>query len=113
MNALGVDGENFAVQYLQRRGMTILNRNWRYGHKEVDIIAQDGKYVVFVEVKTRNMATSANDVITQSKMRFLVEAAEAYMVKYGREEEIRFDVMVLTVCCGGGYFVDYIPEAFR
>ena len=113
MNALGVDGENYAAEFLQRNGCTILERNWRYGHKEVDIIARDGKYIVFVEVKTRNMATSANDVISNSKMRFLVEAAEAYMLKFGRTEEIRFDVVVLTVSKKGGYFVDYIREAFR
>ena len=113
MNSLGVAGEDYAVQYLQRRGMQILERNWRFGHKEVDIIARDGRFIVFVEVKTRNVAISANDVITQSKMRFLVEAAEAYMMQRGREEEIRFDVLVLTVCRSGGYFADYIPEAFR
>ena len=52
-NDLGKLGEELAVNYLTGKGYEILERNWRNIHKEIDIIAKDGKFLVIVEVKTR------------------------------------------------------------
>ena len=49
----GTIGEELACRYLESLGYTIHERNWRYGHKEVDIIAQWGPTLVIAEVKTR------------------------------------------------------------
>lgn len=47
----GTQGENIAATYLSQKGWTLLFRNWRYGIYEIDLIAWDGKEIVFVEVR--------------------------------------------------------------
>lgn len=111
-NKIGRDGEAFAVDYLQRAGYEILNTNWRYGHKEIDIIARDGRWLVFVEVKTRTGTVAAADVISQSKMQFLTEAAEAFIDANAYEGEARIDVLLLTLV-GNQYSIEHIRDAFR
>ena len=51
---LGKTGEDIAVAHLEGKGYRILDRNWRWGKEEIDIIAIDGNFLVIVEVKTRN-----------------------------------------------------------
>ena len=51
---LGARGERIAAEYLESRGIRILDRNWRSDHGELDLIARDGPYLVAVEVKTRS-----------------------------------------------------------
>ena len=50
---LGKAGEAIAVAHLESKGYRILERNWRLGHEEIDIIARDGNFIVVVEVKTQ------------------------------------------------------------
>ena len=52
--ALGARGEELAAGYLRQHGYTIRDRNWRSGRTEIDIIAENSEYIVFVEVKTRS-----------------------------------------------------------
>ena len=113
-NKVGTDGEMFACNYLQQNGYKILHRNWRFNHKELDIEATEGDILAFVEVKTRSTDKWENprDAITDTKIRFLVEAAEAYIYKYNRCEEVRFDVLTL-ICVNGGFEVELIREAFH
>ena len=61
--ALGRDGENYALGYLENKGMKCIARNFRSGHGEIDLIVQDGKELVFVEVKTRAAEVEEDDVI--------------------------------------------------
>lgn len=91
----GRNGEAAAKQYLQRQGYRIICQNWRYKHLEVDLIAEEGDILVFVEVKTRTshaygMPYEAVDYAKQAR---LVRAANHYIAakKYGGE--IRFDVV--------------------
>jgi putative endonuclease len=56
--SVGAQGERAAVQYLKNRNFIILERNWRFGRGELDIIAQDGRALVIVEVKTRRVGLS-------------------------------------------------------
>ena len=60
-NELGQWGENLATEYLRSKGYVIIDRDWRSGHRDLDIIAEDGDVVVFVEVKTRR-----NNLFTES-----------------------------------------------
>jgi len=92
---LGKAGEQLAVDYLLTKGFVILERNWRFIHKEIDIIAREGNDIVVVEVKTRNAPVRElpEQAINRQKMKFLVSAANAY-VKYNRIAlEVRFDVV--------------------
>ena len=52
-NELGKWGEDLATAYLEQKGYTIVERDWKSGRRDIDIIAIDGNTVVFVEVKTR------------------------------------------------------------
>ena len=78
-NDFGKLGEELAVNYLIGKGYEILERNWRNQHKEIDIIAKDGKDLVVVEVKARQTDEygGPDEAVTQQKRSRLVEAANA------------------------------------
>ena len=113
-NSFGIQGEDIAVDYLRRKGYVILDRNWRSGHKEIDIVARDGDVVVFVEVKARasNFYGRPEDAVTRQKMHRLVLAADAYIRYYAIDADIRFDVVSITGSMGKPYIKHY-EGAFR
>ncbi len=95
-DALGRHGEQLAAEYLTRRGLTILARNWRCGAGELDIIARDGPALVVVEVKTRRTAAygSPLDAVGPRKVRRLRELALRWLDEQQvHAPEIRFDVV--------------------
>ena len=81
---IGKKGENLAKDFLIAKNYTILFMNWRYKHSEIDIIAQDGKMIVFVEVKSRknNQYGNPEEFVTKHKIKNMHEAAEAYIVQF-------------------------------
>lgn len=93
---LGDRGERAAVRFLKRQGYRIIAKQYRNNYGEVDIIAQDGKVFVFVEVKTR---TSINDgqpfeAVDLRKQEKITRVALAWLKQYGRlEQPARFDVV--------------------
>ena len=94
-NDIGHIGEQRAVELLEKKGYKILERNWRLGHLEVDIIAADKKHIIFVEVKARTSTFAGNpeEAVNLIKRKRLIAAANAY-VKYRNEErETRFDII--------------------
>ena len=96
---LGDRGEAAAAEYLEKKGYTILNRNYYICHGEIDIIAKDGDCTVFVEVKTRRSDKygSGLEAITASKKRSLIRAAETYAAENGLlQTPMRFDVILIT-----------------
>ncbi len=92
---IGNDGENIATSYLIKKGYTILDTNWRYGHLEVDIIAEYNGMVVFCEVKTRTSNTlgSPEQFVTKQKQNNLIRAANFYFTKKHCSQEVRFDII--------------------
>ena len=99
-HALGQWGEEVAADYLRRKGYTIVERNWKSGHRDLDIIAwdEDGQTLVFVEVKTRRnrMYTNPEEAVNHQKMYHLRKAANHY-VKYRRLDcNLRFDVITVV-----------------
>jgi putative endonuclease len=111
--ALGKKGEDLALQYLRKKGFTLLERNWRFRHKEVDIIAADGRDLVFVEVKTRSNEWfgTPEEAVDDKKQRYLMDAAEAYIRANNIDTNIRFDV-VSIILKPGYQSIDRIEEAF-
>ncbi len=96
---LGKSGEEIAVALLEGKGYRILERNWRLGKEEIDIIARDGSFIVIVEVKTRtsNIFAEPESAVTKSKQRILVRIANAY-VRYRRQQgEVRFDIITIII----------------
>lgn len=113
-NDLGKAGEDFAADFLLQEGFRIVERNWRYNKKELDLIAYDGEYFVVIEVKTRTSDgwEHPKEAITPAKIRYIVEATEAYIFENSVEEEVRFDVVTL-IPNAAGWQVEHIKEAFH
>ena len=94
----GAHGEDLAVAYLLRLGYVVLDRNATTRIGEIDIVARDGDYVVFVEVKRRIDAShgTAAEFVNPGKRRRVVAAAKLYASRYGLTDAwIRFDVMTI------------------
>jgi len=112
-NEIGRNGEDKAVEYLKNKGFRIIERNWFYRQKEIDIIAMDKDTLVFVEVKTRSydIFGSPIDAINREKQKYIIEAANAYIEKNNIENEVRFDI-VTVMLKKTGTEIEYIADAF-
>lgn len=114
---MGRHGEDETCQYLIAHGHTILERNWRYGHLEIDIISLAGDGIHFVEVKSRTAPVQGEpqEAVTASKQRHIASAAGKYMSmkqKYlGRDLEVWFDVAAITYD-GARVEFRYFPAAY-
>lgn len=108
---IGAEYEERAVAFLRQQGMHILERNFRSRKGEIDIIAKDGEYIVFVEVKYRKSVTKGTpaEAVTFSKQRTICRVADFYRMKHGMGEftPIRYDV----VACNEAE-VTWYPNAF-
>lgn len=113
-NELGKTGEAIAANYLAHKGYEILDRNWRYNKKEVDLFAFFDKKLISIEVRTRTSDgwEHPKETITDSKIRFIVEATEAYINEKDIDEEVRFDV-VTVMPDGDDWDIEHIEEAFH
>ena len=113
-SSLGRKGEDLAVSFLSDKGYRIRNRNWKAGRLEVDIIAETGEFIVFVEVKTRSedFLQSPQDSVTRDKQRSLVLAADSYIRWFDISKQVRFDV--ITVIARGQTLTieKHIEDAF-
>lgn len=97
---LGARGEQAAAAYLERIGMQVVQRNWRTGRGEIDIVAIDGDELVLCEVKTRSTEArgSAEEAVSPAKQKRLARLAQAYVAAVGLEEcKVRFDVVTIRV----------------
>lgn len=111
---IGNKGEDAAKEYLESQGYVILDRNWRCGHLELDIIALDGNFLAFVEVKTRkdNSILTPIESVNRTKQNMLINAANGYIRKNRRHEEARFDVVCITHHNGEISDIELIKNAF-
>lgn len=96
MNLIGEKYEDLAAEYLCSIGYEILVRNYFSRFGEIDIIAKDGEYTVFVEVKFRRQSEFGHPIetITKSKQKKLMKTALVYMQEHG-EDFYRFDAIVI------------------
>ena len=110
---IGKEGEELAVQFLIEKQWNILERNWRSGHREIDIIAESGGELIIVEVKVRKFmgGERLEEHITPTKQKFLIRAAGSYLVWKNLDMGVRFDIIFLT---GerGRYKLEHIENAF-
>ena len=85
--------------FLQKGGLSILKTNWYFQKAEVDIIAKDNNFLVFIEVKTRGSRKfgKPEDAIDKKKIALYKDAAEGYLEQYPTEAEIRFDLMSIVI----------------
>jgi len=97
---LGDRGEDAAAAYLERAGMTVVERNWRCSLGEIDIVALEGTTLVLCEVKTRRTEGkgSPEAAVTPAKQRRYAKLANAYTAQNDlTDTSVRFDVIALLV----------------
>ena len=98
-NQIGKDGELLAAAYLQQKGYTIIQQNWRHKNWEIDIIAHKGKRLHIIEVKTRTSLKFGHpeDNMDNKKMQSLINAAEEYMYQNPIWVQLQFDILAITM----------------
>jgi putative endonuclease len=113
-NILGTRGEEIAVSHLLSKSFTILERNWRCGRLEVDIIARSDNELVIAEVKTRmdDFLSPPAEAVNRKKQESLVRAANAYIGKTGLNLEVRFDIITVIFSRNGQHTLCHIENAF-
>lgn len=112
-SSLGRTGEELAAAYLMQNGYTIRDRNWRSGKTEIDIIAENRGFIVFVEVKTRSADYQVHpaEAVNVPKQRTIINAASNYINRNGLAKEARFDIITVIISKTGRE-VDHIENAF-
>lgn len=115
---LGAWGEDAASDYLKKHGYAVIGRNFACRLGEIDIIAEKGAYVVFVEVKLRkdDRFAAAAEFVTAAKQRRIISAAELWLSRNPTKRQPRFDV--IEVYAPEGWHtknpvINHIEDAFR
>jgi putative endonuclease len=119
----GRRGEDLAARFLEGLGWTVVDRNWRTGHLELDLVVRSGSTIAFVEVKTRAYSTQGVsafdplDSLTSGKRRD-VERASAAWVRMRPEvlrgaRTLRFDAVAVELVPGKPPTVRHVPDAWR
>lgn len=110
---LGQKGEDLAVDHLKKAGFKILFRNWKWGKNEIDIIAENKDFIIFVEVKTRTIDFQMHPLsaINREKQKSIVRAANGYLQKFSIDKEGRFDI-ITVIKSVESYQIDHLESAF-
>jgi len=112
-NDLGKKGEELAVDFLQKNGYQILERNWRFKKAEVDIISQKNDVLAVVEVKTRSSSYFGNpqDFVNPKKIKLLVEAINEYVTSKNLDVDVRFDI-IAVLKNKNAFEIEHLEDAF-
>lgn len=114
LQKFGFKGEDIACSFLQNKGYIIRHRNWRNHHKELDIVAEIEDFIVVVEVKTRrnDIFCHPSDAVNYSKMKNIINAAQAYIFRYNVQKDVRFDIISIIPLPSGSYEIEHQEDAF-
>ncbi len=109
---IGHEGEEAATEFLRREGYLIVERNWRNGKLEIDIVAERCEELHFVEVKTRRAdgLTTPEDAITPHKVKTLVRAINSYVEQHGVECDVVLDLLAVDQMPDGSYECRMVPD---
>lgn len=109
---LGKKGEDVAVKYLEKKGYTILERNFMCKQGEIDVIALDKEYVVFIEIKSRtNMEYGLpSEAVTKRKLKHILKVATYYLyIRNLENENVRIDA-IEVYAKEGKYYINHIKQ---
>ena len=104
---IGAIGEDLAAEYLKNKGFSIVERNYRTHHLELDLICENETHLLFVEVKTRTDTGAISRygrpgaAVDMKKRAHLTDAALDYLRAYPSEKKTRIDVIEVYVCRRG------------
>ena len=110
----GRAGEDYTADLLATEGFRIVSRNFHSRFGEIDIIAENGQYIIFVEVKTRREGSISSplEAVTSAKRRKIVRTAQMYLLENPSGLQPRFDVCAVIRKRDGRMEADYLPDAF-
>lgn len=114
-DALGRRGEELATAFLVEAGYTILDRNWRCGQGEIDVVASDGAETAFIEVKTRTSVAFGHplEAITTLKLARLRRLAAAWCAAHpGNHDRIRIDAIAVIAPKFGTAEIEHLKRVF-
>lgn len=114
VKAVGNFGEDFTAKFLKKNKCKILNRNYSCKYGEIDIIACNKQYILFVEVKTRgeNYIFTPSEAVTKSKQMKILKTAVYYLNHNDINLQPRFDVCEVFVSPNKKPEINYIENAF-
>lgn len=106
--------EDLASTYVTKLGYQIKERNWRFRRAEIDIIAYDQKWLVFLEVKSRSSVLygTPETGVTPHKESLIADAASAYMMEHGYSGEFRFDIISVLFQLDERPSIEHFRDAF-
>src|SRR5690606_21669543 len=112
-NDLGKLGEEKAVEYLISKGFSILEKNWRSGKSEIDIIARKENLLVVVEVKTRSYTYfgKPQDFVNPKKIKLLIDITNKYVISKNLDLNVRFDIIGI-VNKNSEFEIEHLDDAF-
>lgn len=113
-NEKGNCGENIAAAYLIKNGYSVIGNNYHSRYGEIDIIAEKGDYIIFVEVKLRkkNSRVNAFESVSLSKQKKIIETSVIYLQENPTSLQPRYDVVSITDFGDGTYKTEHIENAF-
>ncbi len=114
-NDFGKKAEDLAVEYLQKNGYKILVRNFRFQKAEIDIIAEKDNLIIVTEVKARSTDAFMlpQEAVTKTKIKLIVSAANHYLEKFNRDQEVRFDIISVLPDEKRNLNIEHIENAFE
>ncbi len=113
---VGRRGEDLAARHLETGGWTILDRNYRLGRREIDLIAMRDGVLAFVEVKTRTGQGYGHplEAITPRKRREISAVASAWLMRHPKPVDcVRFDAVAVFIQDPDPPLVEHVPDAWR
>jgi putative endonuclease len=112
--AFGELGERIAERWLRRQGWRVVNRRFRNGHRDIDLVVERDRTIAFVEVKARKGADFGGPVeaVNWRKQKELTKSAYVWIERHGQPlEQYRFDVVGVLVD-GKAVRIRHVPDAF-
>ncbi len=108
---IGVIAEQKSVAFLRRHGFVVIQQRFKVRHGEIDIIASEGRLLVFIEVKARDTYEQAMEAVTQKTRRRIVAASEIWLQRHSdyNDYDQRFDIIVILP----QGILHHVPDAFR
>ena len=112
----GDQGEKLALGHLKKKGYKLLESNWRKARGELDLVMQDGEFIVFIEVKTRtqgHFAVNPKLQMTKTKITQVRKIAQHYLIEKRMDHlQPRFDFVGVSVTAGQDPEIEHIENAF-
>ena len=109
----GNEGEGLAATFLQQKGFTVLERNYRHKKSEIDLIVSRENWLVFIEVKTRTSTAFGypEDFVDYHKKRMIFAGALHYMIEKDWQGNVRYDIVAINLV-NGRPDIHHIEDAF-